>query len=87
LGYEVQLHTGVSRYLLKLGKDAPNDAGRCFGGLRELAKDPFEARPGADIAPWKGPEFDYRLRVGRHRFGYRVSKPSKMVYVDAAWFK
>jgi len=87
LGYEVQLHPEVSRYLAKLAKDAPKDAERCAGALRELAKDPFTARPGVDIAPWRGPEFDCRLRVGRHRFGYRVNKGKRLALVDAAWFK
>ena len=87
LGYEVRLHTEVSRYLVKLAAGAPKDAGRCAGALRELAKDPFTPRPGVDIAPWRGPGFDYRLRVGRHRFGYRTDKRAKIVLVDAAWFK
>ncbi|MDI6883618.1 MAG: hypothetical protein QMD00_00510 [Hadesarchaea archaeon] len=87
LGYEVLLHPEVSRYLVKLGRDAPKDARRCAEALRKLAEDPFAARPSVDIAPWQGPEFDYRLRVGRHRFGYRVDKSKKFVHVDAAWFK
>ena len=87
MGYEVLLHPGVSKYLLKLARDAPKDAKRCVHGLRELAKNPLKTRPGVDIAPWKGEEFSHRLRVGRHRFGYRVDKRAKLIYVDAAWFK
>jgi len=87
LGYEVRLHPEVSRYLVKLKRDAPKDAERCAAALRELATDPFTSRPGVDVAPWKGPEFDYRLRVGRHRFGYRMDKSERLVLVDAAWFK
>jgi len=87
LGYEVRLHPEVSRYLVKLKRNAPKDAERCAAGLRELATDPFTSRPGADIAPWKGPGFDCRIRVGRHRFGYRANKGKKLVLVDAAWFK
>jgi mRNA-degrading endonuclease RelE of RelBE toxin-antitoxin system len=86
LGYEVRLHPEVSRYLAKLAKDAPNDAERCARALREL-ENPFASRAGVDIAMWQGHEFDYRLRVGRHRFGYRVDKRDRAVYVDAAWFK
>lgn len=87
MGYEVRLHPEVSRYLVKLKRGALKDAERCAIALRELAGDPFTSRPEVDVAPWKGPEFDYRLRVGRHRFGYRVDKREKLVLVDAAWFK
>ncbi len=87
LGYEVQLHPGVIRYLVKISRDAPEDAKRCTAALHELSMNPFTLRPKVDIAPWKGPEFQYRLRVGRHRFGYRVDDKGRLVYVDAAWFK
>ena len=87
MGYEILLHPSVARYLVKLGKDAPRDAQRCAKALRGLSRDPFTGRPGVDIAPWQGPEFEYRLRVGRHRFGYRVDKKRRIVYIDAAWFK
>ncbi len=87
LGYEVRLHPEASRYLVKLKRDAPKDAERCAAALRELAMNPFTSRSGVDVAPWKGAEFDYRLRIGRHRFGYRVDKGEKLVLVDAAWFK
>ncbi len=40
-----------------------------------------------DFLAKEGAEFDYRLRIGRHRFGYRVDKSEKLVLVDAAWFK
>jgi hypothetical protein len=36
---------------------------------------------------WEGSEFDYRLRVRRHRFGYRVDKGGSKIFVDDAWFK
>ncbi len=87
LGYEIRLHPGVVRYLAKLEKDTPKDAERCVKALRALAKDPHRTRPGVDTAPWRGPEFDYRLRVGRHRFGYRVNRRERVVSVDAARFK
>lgn len=87
LDYEVRVHPEVAEYLAKLGKVAHKDAERCASALRGLAKNPFRSRSGADIEPWKGPEFDYRLRVGRHRLGYRVDKRKRLVMVDAAWFK
>lgn len=87
LGYEVKAHPEVVGYLVRLGRVAPKDAERCANALRELRKYPFRSRTGVDIAPWKGLEFDYRLRVGRHRFGYRVDKRKRFVLVDAAWFK
>jgi mRNA-degrading endonuclease RelE of RelBE toxin-antitoxin system len=87
LSYEVRLHPEVSRYLVKLGRDALKDAERRARTLRELAKAPFTARPSVDIAPWQGAEFDHRLRRGRHRFGYRVDKRERVVCIDAAWFK
>ena len=86
-GFEVRLHPEVSKYLAKLAQRAPKDAERCIDALRELSSDPFTSRSGVDIAPWKGPEFDYRIRIGRHRFGYRVDKGEKLVLVDAARFK
>ncbi|KXA97949.1 hypothetical protein AKJ39_02720 [candidate division MSBL1 archaeon SCGC-AAA259J03] len=87
MGYKVQLHTDVSKYLAKLAKDAPKDAERCRDALRELGRDPFTSRSGVDISPWQGEEFDYRIRVGRHRFGYRVDKDEKTVLVDAGRLK
>jgi hypothetical protein len=40
-----------------------------------------------DIRQWKGPQFQYRLRVGRHRFGYGALKKEKLVDVKRAWMK
>ena len=87
MDYEILLHPQVAKYLVKLGRDTPKDADRCATAIRGLSKDPFRPRAGVDIAKWEGKEFDYRLRVGRHRFGYRVDKVKKLVLVDAAWFK
>jgi len=35
-------------------------------------------------ARWEESEFDYRLRVRRHRFGYRVDKGGSKIFVDDA---
>jgi len=75
------------RYLAKLRSRAPRDAGRCARALRAIGSDPFRSRANVDIARWEGSEFDYRLRVGRHRFGYRVDKGGSKIFVDDAWFK
>jgi mRNA-degrading endonuclease RelE of RelBE toxin-antitoxin system len=55
--------------------------------LAELGRDPFRGRPRVDIQQWKGSQFQYRLRVGRHRFGYDVLKKEKLVDVKRAWMK
>jgi hypothetical protein len=47
-----------------------------------LEKKDGAAEKGA--ARWEGSEFDYRLRVGRHRFGYRVDKGGSKIFVDDA---
>ena len=50
-------------------------------GLKELEKDPFNPRSGADIKPVKdtNPQ-KHRLRVGEYRLIYRVEGPKiKMV--------
>lgn len=81
------LHPEVVKYIAKLRSRGPRDAERCAEALRALNDDPFRSRPSVDIARWEGSEFDYRLRVGRHRFGYRVDKKTGQVSVDDAWFK
>lgn len=81
----VEIHREVQRYLAKLSARAPKDRERCVEALKKLGEDPRHSRSGVDISKWIGQEFDYRLRVGRHRFGYTVE--SKTVRVDDAWFK
>lgn len=78
------LYPPVLSYLEQLTKD---EARRCWEAISALESDPFRRRPGADIEPWKGPEYDYRIRKGRHRFGYRVRKKERTVHVLGAWFK
>jgi len=87
LGFKVGLRPQVESYLETLKTHAPGQARRCADALAELGRDPFRKRSGADIEKWRGPEFDYRLRVGRHRFGYDVLKKDGLVDVKRAWFK
>jgi mRNA-degrading endonuclease RelE of RelBE toxin-antitoxin system len=82
---KVGIHREVQKYLVKLSVKAPKDKERCVKALKKLGEDPRHSRLGIDISKWSGPEFDYRLRVGRHRFGYIVK--SEVVRVDDAWFK
>ncbi len=82
---KIEIHREVQKYLAKLSAESPKDKERCVEALRELREDPHHSRSGVDITKWTGPEFDYRLRVGRHRFGYTVE--SEVVRVDDAWFK
>lgn len=82
---KVEVHREVQKYLAKLSAKAPKDKERCVKALRKLKKDPYHSRSGVDISRWEGPEFDYRLRVGRHRFGYTLK--SEVIQVDDAWFK
>ena len=51
-------------------------------GADALEKKDGAAEKGA--VRWEGSEFDYRLRVGRHRFGYRVDKGGSKIFVDDA---
>ena len=87
LGFDVIVHGPAQDYLEKLKRLDSEDAKRCADALAALGADPFRSRPGVDIARWKGPEYDYRLRRGRHRFGYRLDKRAKKVHVIDAWFK
>jgi len=81
----VELHPEVLRYLAKLAVEAPRDKDRCIEAIKHLEEDPYHRRPGVDISRWEGPEFGFRLRAGRHRFGYRVDRGT--VGIDDAWFK
>jgi mRNA-degrading endonuclease RelE of RelBE toxin-antitoxin system len=75
------------KYLEKLKAIGQKEAERCANALEKLGEDPFRGRPGADIRRWSGPGFHYRLRVGRHRFGYVIDKEGKIVHVLRGWFK
>ena len=48
---------------------------KIFNHLEELKRDPFRARPMADIAPVAGCETLYRLRVGKIQS--RVRSPQR----------
>lgn len=82
---KVEIHREVQKYLAKLSARAPKDRERCVEALKKLGEDPLHSRSGVDVSKWGDPRFDYRLRVGRHRFGYIVG--SETVQVDDAWFK
>ncbi len=82
---KVEIHREVQKHLAKISARAPKDKRRCLEALKKLEKDPYHSRSGVDISKLEGPEFDYRLRVGRHRFGYRID--NQVVLVDDAWFK
>ncbi len=86
-GFKVALRPQVQSYLETVATHAPQQARRCVEALAELGRNPFMGRPRVDIKRWKGPEFHYRLRVGRHRFGYDVLKKEKLVDVKRAWMK
>ncbi len=88
MGYEVVFYPPAQRYIERLKGISEDEARELFEAVVEaLECDPFRSRPGADISPWKGPQYDYRLRVRRHRFGYRVAKREKTVHVLRGWFK
>lgn len=87
LEFKVAIRPQVQTYLEAMAVYAPKQATRCADALAELGRDPFRDRPGVDIKRWRGPEFQYRLRVGRHRFGYDVRKDEKIVDVKRAWMK
>lgn len=82
---KVEIHREVQKYLAKLSAEAPQDEERCVKALKKLKEDPHHKRSGVDIKKWEGSKFDYRLRVGRHQFGYTVE--SETIRVDDAWFK
>jgi mRNA-degrading endonuclease RelE of RelBE toxin-antitoxin system len=86
-GFKVLIRPQVQSYLETMAIHAKKQASRCADALAELGQDPFRDRPGVDIKRWRGPEFQYRLRVGRHRFGYDVRKAEKIVDVKRAWMK
>lgn len=62
-----------------LGRLQPAMRERVLKGLSELAKDPYRARPGADIKPLRPDLGMYRLRVGEYRAFYVVD--GETVYV------
>lgn len=84
MGFELAVYPPVLRYLEGL---TDRERGRCWEPITALEEDPFRRRPGVDIEPWKGAQYDYRVRKGRHRFGYVVVKKDKTVHVLGAWFK
>lgn len=84
MGYEVVLYPPVLSYLEQLRDEEKH---RCWEAITALERDPFRSRPGVDIKRWKDARFDYRLRKGRHRFGYKVAKKDRTIHVLKGWFK
>jgi hypothetical protein len=86
-GFRVIIHKPARDYLTALERLDRENAIGCVDALAVLGIDPFRSRPGTEVARWKGPEFDYWLRKGRHSFGYRVDKKKKIVHIIDTWFK
>ena len=77
--FEVKLHRTV---VLSLERLEPKLRERIKSALRRLREDPYEPRPGADIARLMGTKSRqdlYRLRVGDYRAIYAIE--GKVVYV------
>jgi len=76
---QLMVHPRVRAYL-----DESGEKQRLVQHLRDLAHDPYTARPGVDIRKLKGKkQVMYRLRVGDHRFEYFVDEGK--VWVDNAF--
>lgn len=79
MSYEVELHRHVVKSLSNLNPDLRS---RILRGLRVLRTDPFQSRPGADIARLRGTRGRddlFRLRIGDYRAIYAVE--GNVVYV------
>jgi len=77
--YQVRLHREVVKTLSRL---RPELRLRIIRAMRNLQKDPFQSRSGADIARLrgtKGRQDLFRLRVGDYRAIYAVE--DNVVYV------
>jgi mRNA interferase RelE/StbE len=70
--HEVKLHREVAKTLERM---TPQLRSRIIRGLRALEANPYDSRPGADIARLrgtKGREDLFRLRIGDYRVIYAV---------------
>jgi len=79
MAYQVLVHQKAKEYYNSLPTETQK---RIKNGLYELAKDPLNPRPKADIkklAGTKGRKPAYRLRVGDYRIIYDIEK--KSIYV------
>ncbi len=77
--YEVRLHHEIVKAPSRM---SPELRSRIIRALRNLQKDPFQSRSGADIARLigtKGSQDLFRLRVGDYRAIYAVE--DNIVYV------
>jgi mRNA interferase RelE/StbE len=85
LRYEVKVHRSVVKYLERL---EPKLRERIKAALRGLREDPYEPRPGVDmarLAGTKGRQGLYRLRVGDYRAIYAIE--GKVVYVTDLFYR
>jgi len=77
--YEVKLHRSVAKSLERL---EPKLRERIKSALGRLRENPYEPRPGVDVARLagtKGRQDLYRLRVGDYRAIYAIQ--GRVVYV------
>ncbi|MGI0148531.1 MAG: type II toxin-antitoxin system RelE family toxin [Thermoplasmata archaeon] len=71
MSFRITLSETAVRQLRKLTKD---ERDRIARALRVLGKDPFRARPKADIRILEGTEpRKYRIRIGEYRAVYAVA--------------
>jgi mRNA-degrading endonuclease RelE of RelBE toxin-antitoxin system len=74
--FNLQLSHTAQKALDKL---PPNVVKKIFIHLGELRRDPYRARPMADIVPVAGSDEKYRLRVGKLRVEYEVDEDKNII--------
>jgi mRNA-degrading endonuclease RelE of RelBE toxin-antitoxin system len=79
--FTLDLSRGAGKSLDKLGT---RTAKKVVEALREIQKDPFRPRPGADIIKIKGRKEPpaYRLKFGQVRIEYVVYDEEAMIQVE-----
>lgn len=77
------IHPDVEQTLGRLRTSGrTNLVRRILSGIRVLAENPLQKRPGADIRRLRGTrEPVYRLRIGSYRVLYEVERETKTVFV------
>jgi mRNA-degrading endonuclease RelE of RelBE toxin-antitoxin system len=82
---EMPFDLDLSRVASKaLDKLETRTAKKVVEALREIQKDPFRPRPGADIIKIKGRKEPpaYRLKFGRVRIEYLIYEDEALIYVE-----
>jgi mRNA-degrading endonuclease RelE of RelBE toxin-antitoxin system len=74
--FTIQLSRTAQKTLDKLPS---NVVKKIFIHLGELRRDPYRARPMADIVPVAGSDKKYRLRVGKLRVEYEVDEDKNII--------